>query len=352
MRNLQPATFNDLKEAVSRYLGNQRREGDGRKTEQKECFRPTPQHTHNKSKPAEQKQFYSEKGNNWKTEERKKVECFQCGRKGHIKRDCRVKLEEANFVRDQDNLPKWTRPVKINGSPVLGLIDTGYTISVVHPRCVKPKDYLSWKIPYCTASSRKVHFPAAKVTLTIEGKSYDIAVGFSEHLTVDMSMGRDVPHFKKYLREALKEEESIPLTPKVTKSCMVVTRAQKQAENKLAAQEQLEQERDQPVTHMLDTVDVGSVAEEDDPEVTSDVESIVQIAADPELSHKNEAETEQRPVALDEPEGPELVPDATNAVVNEQNIFKTISPEQLKTAQLTDSTLEKIHCKAGKENSP
>ena len=31
-----------------------------------------------------------------------------------------------------------------------------------------------------------------------------------------------------------------------------------------------------------------------------DVESIVQIAADPELSHKNEAETEQRPVALDE----------------------------------------------------
>ena len=72
------------------------------------------------------------------------------------------------------------------------------------------------------------------------------------------------------------------------------------------------------------------------------MESIVQVAADPELSHKNEAETEQRPVALDEPEGPELVLDSTNAVVNEQNIFKSISPEQLKTAQLTDSTLEKI----------
>ena len=141
-------------------------------------------------------------------------------------------------------------------SPVLGLIDTGCTKSVVHPRCVKPKDYLSWKIQYCTASSRKVHFPAAKITLTIEGKSYDIAVGVSVHLTVDMLMEHDVPNFKKYLRKALKEEESIPLTPKVTKSCMVVTRAQKQAENKLAAQEQLEQERDQPVTHMLDTVDV------------------------------------------------------------------------------------------------
>ena len=195
-------------------------------------------------------QFYSEKGNNWKTEDRKQVECFRCGREGHIKRDCCVKLEEADFLCDQGHLPKWMRPVKINGSPVLGLIDTGCTKSVVHPRCENPKDYLSWKIPYCTASSWKEHFPAAKVPLTIEMKSYDIAVGVLEHLTVDMLMGHDVPHFKNYLREALKEEESIPLTAKVTKSCMVVTCAQKQAENKLAAQEQLEQERAQPVTHV------------------------------------------------------------------------------------------------------
>ncbi len=133
---------------------------------------------------------------------------------------------------------------------------------------------------------------------------------------------------------------------------MVVARAQKQADNRLAAHEQLEQERDQPVTNMLDTVDIRSVAEEDDPEVTSDEESIVQIAADPELPHKNEAKTEQGLVVLDEPEGPELVPDTTNAVVNEQNIFKTISPEQLKTAQLTDPTLEKIHCKVERRTAP
>ena len=74
--NIQPATFNDLKEAVTRYLGNQRREGDGRKTEQKERFRPTPQHNHNKSNPAVQKQFYSEKGNNWKKEEKSKLNVF------------------------------------------------------------------------------------------------------------------------------------------------------------------------------------------------------------------------------------------------------------------------------------
>ena len=38
MRNLQPATFNDLKVAVTRYIGNQRREGDRRKTEKKRAF--------------------------------------------------------------------------------------------------------------------------------------------------------------------------------------------------------------------------------------------------------------------------------------------------------------------------
>ena len=59
--------------------------------------------------------------------ERKQVECFRCGWKSHIKRDCLVKLEEANFVRDQDHLLKWTRPVKINSGPALGLIDTGCT---------------------------------------------------------------------------------------------------------------------------------------------------------------------------------------------------------------------------------
>ena len=36
---------------------------------------------------------------------KKQVECFRCGWKGHIKRYCRIKLEEANFVCDQDHFP-------------------------------------------------------------------------------------------------------------------------------------------------------------------------------------------------------------------------------------------------------
>lgn len=58
----------------------------------------------------------------------------------------------------------------------------------------------------------------------------ELAVGVSQHITVDMLMGPDIPHFKRYLREALEadspeDDDSIPLTPMATESSMVTTRA-------------------------------------------------------------------------------------------------------------------------------
>ena len=58
------------------------------------------------------------------------------------------------------NLPRWTHPVKINNRPVLALLDTGCTKSMVHPRYVQESDHLPWKIPYKTAGSTKTYFPA------------------------------------------------------------------------------------------------------------------------------------------------------------------------------------------------
>ncbi len=112
----------------------------------------------------------------------RQMEFSRCGKKGPIKRDCRIKLEGTNLAvahMEAMNLPRWTRPMKINNRPVLALLDTGCSKSMVHPRCVQESDHLPWKIPYKTACSTKTYFPASRNTLQIEGKDTDLAVGVS-----------------------------------------------------------------------------------------------------------------------------------------------------------------------------
>ena len=106
-------------------------------------------------------------------------------------------------------LPEWTKTVKINGKEMNALLDTGCTKTLVQPRCIHESDYLGWNIPYNTASEKRTHFPAASVTLEVEGKITTMSVGVSEHISEDMLMGRDIPHFRKYLRKVLDVEPEV-----------------------------------------------------------------------------------------------------------------------------------------------
>ena len=76
----------------------------------------------------------------------------------------------------------------MDGRAVLALLDTGCTRSLIHRRCMDRKNRLGWKIPYRTASSKRVWFPAARILLEFENQSHEMAVGVSPHLTKGVDM--------------------------------------------------------------------------------------------------------------------------------------------------------------------
>ena len=77
---------------------------------------------------------------------------------------------------------------------------------MVHPCCIDGKERLEWKILYMTASSMRVWFSAARIILQIDDKSYELVLGVST-LSLDMLLGKDIPRFHKFLKEALEDKK-------------------------------------------------------------------------------------------------------------------------------------------------
>ena len=200
---------------------------------------------------------------------------------------------------------------------------------MVHPRCVQEPDHLPCKIPYKTSSSTKTYFPAARVTLQIEGKVTELAVGVSPHISVDMLLGRDVPHFRKLLKEALEEESSVkPETnspPEETKeetriqTSLVPTRVQLDRQHLQDLQEQKEQEEDEPVINSVDSDSPDGEGEEEN--------TLNQLD---EVDPSWEAEPEPVEVA----------------------VFDSITPDHLKELQKDDLSLQKIREKTKTQGAP
>ena len=52
-----------------------------------------------------------------------------------------------------------------------------------------------------------LQFPVARVVLKVKGgEEVEMAVGVSKHIKTDVILGHDVPHFRRYLNEAMKAE--------------------------------------------------------------------------------------------------------------------------------------------------
>ena len=80
-----------------------------------------------------------------------------------------------------------------------------------------------------------------------------------------MLIGRDIPHFRHYLKKATdvepgNDELDTPPTTVTIESDMVVTRAQQQQQDNLEGEECLQQERDGPIVSALCPVAEGSEA--------------------------------------------------------------------------------------------
>ena len=120
-------------------------------------------------------------------------------------------------------------------------------------------------------------FSCRQRKLEVEGKTTTIAVGVSKHITEDILMERDIPHFRHYLKKALdvepgndepgndeveNDELDTPPTTVTIESGMVVIRAQQLQQDNLEEEEYLQQERDGPIMSVLYPVAEGSEAEE------------------------------------------------------------------------------------------
>ena len=174
-------------------------------------------------------------------------------------------------------------------------------------------------------SNKHAYFPAASVTLELEGKKLRIAVGISEHLAEDMLIGRDIPHFRQYLMKALDmepgcDETNTPPTTTTTKTSMVVTRAQQQKKDELKEKEHLQQEQDGAVITTFDPVGDSSEAEASETKPVEDEEPVVKPTP------------------------------ASDDLYN--NVSKVITLEELGKDQRYDPTLKILREKVGKPNSP
>lgn len=64
-----------------------------------------------------------------KNEDKREIKCFRCGKKGHIKRDCRVKITDEINTMKEKHVKVDERNAKINSLPYKVLFNMGQSLN-------------------------------------------------------------------------------------------------------------------------------------------------------------------------------------------------------------------------------
>lgn len=150
------------------------------------------------------------------------VVCFHCGQSGHTRPLCPLKKPKTASLcyvphPIQSSLLKCnSQPVisvLLNGKPVLALVDTGCTYTLVQSKFVPRQDWNdSETVTVCCVHGHNTPLPTAEVYIEVLSQSYLMKVGIAETLPYPILLGTDMPVLPELVQH--------------TAWCGVVTRAQ------------------------------------------------------------------------------------------------------------------------------
>ena len=186
-------------------------------------------------------------------------------------------------------------------------------------------------------------------------------MGVSEHIGQEMLMGRDIPHFRQFIKRELEKElqKDGPTPPDstTTETSMVVTHAQLLQQTALKEEECLKQEHDRAILTELYPVDDRTQAEgtelaaEEDPAEASGEDQMGERGAE---GLKEEDQPKEYPAeASGEDQVEEQSTEGDGASVDPVGVLAEVfTRAKLDEAQRYDQDLNSIRVKAEKASEP